>query len=379
MQLKLAPKKVTLVLVCYVCPLIIPKQWKNQLRRLNEEDCDRHHESFLFLEKFHLCKDGYLWDGLQRETNLNPLVRLSKYMPYSLRIRFKNAISKFWKFYAFLKKNTRHKFFQCPIASSWSSQSLEKQLQTAVQHWGRWCGALWKVWAPWLSCCCSALTLRIGNAGQTHMQGHPGQQPNAHEELDDELTTYIPDSPVWRRVHPCRWLGGWVAGSWKDPTSRPIYFHLHTLQPGCSQHVVVVMILITILSQWTQIILHFYCFSRFLEARDEEIYLWTIAIVVGVAHAKDSGVCLIVVSGDAANVNLTHLKHWVEVGKGPDKAKLTPAGLLLLIFTWVTGIDRQRSGSKSQSSSPGCTIGWNCCPSVPLTCLSRISVLQDPA
>ena len=95
MQLVLAPKKVTLVLVCYVCPLIIPKQWKNQLRRLNEEDCDCHHESFLFLEKFHLCKDGYLGDWLQRETNLDPLVRLSKYMPYSLRIRFKKAISKF--------------------------------------------------------------------------------------------------------------------------------------------------------------------------------------------------------------------------------------------------------------------------------------------
>ena len=35
-------------------------------------------------------------------------------------------------------------------------------------------------------------------------------------------------------------------------------------------------------------------------------------------------------------------------------------------LTWVTGIDRQRSGSKSQSSSPFSIMGWNCWPSVPL-------------
>ena len=42
---------------------------------------------------------------------MDPLVRLSKYMPYSLRIRFKNAISKFIKLHAFIKKFTRYKLF----------------------------------------------------------------------------------------------------------------------------------------------------------------------------------------------------------------------------------------------------------------------------
>ena len=213
MHMKLAPKKVTLVLVRYVCPLIIPKQWKNQLRRLNEGDCDCHHESFLFLEKFHLCKDGYLWDWLQRETNLNPLVRLSKYMPYSLRIRFKNAISKFWKFYAFLKKNTRSiSIFPMPnsmimiISITWkatpdSGSTLRKVVWSSLEGLSplivllllssdapdRKCGADPYAGAPWTTAKCSQRTW-----WWTH-----------------HLHTWQPSVEKSPSLQVSGWLGGW--------------------------------------------------------------------------------------------------------------------------------------------------------------------------
>ena len=65
----IAPEKVTPVLFCYVCPLIIPKQWEDQLRCLMVV--------ILFvLKDFYLFKDRYLGDWLQRKTDLDPLVGL---------------------------------------------------------------------------------------------------------------------------------------------------------------------------------------------------------------------------------------------------------------------------------------------------------------